>query len=118
VIVFVCLLVSYFLALSLSLIFTTCFAESIAGKGSRINYNDWLIKTSITHSVTLVGWPVGLPYCPKKLSLSKLKQIQKALVEKKIYYRQMSEEECEKATEQAGLSSPTESFSSESGSIT
>jgi hypothetical protein len=51
--------------------------------------------------VTLEGWPLDFPFAPKQLSLTHLRKILKGLLDNRIYYRAMTEEEIERAQEQA-----------------
>jgi hypothetical protein len=76
-------------------------SELAAPYGSRINYQDWLKKTSIDNQVTLVGWPDGVPMEPKKIrGPALIDSILKDVVAKKIFYRRMEPGELEKAIAQ------------------
>jgi hypothetical protein len=73
------------------------FAVSVAGVKARINYAQWLKKTAIAHHVTLEGWPMAVDYNPKKKQGSVLVEVCEGLINKRIRYRKMTEEELEAA---------------------
>jgi hypothetical protein len=77
------------------------YLASICYGPARIIYKNWLLKTSVAHSVTIENWPSDLPYNPKYIKMSRLHELLDGLHNKTIYYRKMTPQEHSQALEKA-----------------